>query len=157
MGVHLPYNKSLGAVGVHLTCIKTLGVVGVHLPYNYIGCSGRPPTLQQNIGCSGCPPTLQQRCVRLSANLALFSCSLSRLKGVKNKLKHDKTYLIMSILIGYYTVDSLYLTSAQMTSILEEPIGESNMVKLSGHEFKCSSVLYSQLYNYLLLYIQLFK
>jgi len=26
------------------------------------------------------------------------------------------------------------------------PIGESNMVKLSGHEFKYISVLYSQLY-----------
>jgi len=76
----------------------------------------------------------------------MFSFTLER---CKNKLKHDTTYLIMSILIGYYTVDSIYLTSAQMTSILEEPIGESNMVKLSGHEFKCISVLYSQLYNYL--------
>jgi len=31
------------------------------------------------------------------------------------------------------------------------------MVKSSGHESKYISVLYSQLYNYLLLYIQLFK
>ena len=37
------------------------------------------------------------------------------------------------------------------------PIGESNMVKLSGHESKYISVLYSQLYNNLLLHIQLFK
>ena len=65
------------------------------------------------------------------------------------------------LFIGYYTVDctiSNYIwTSAQMTTILDEPIRESNTVKSSGHESKYSSVLYSQLYNYLLLYIQLFK
>jgi len=33
----------------------------------------------------------------------------------------------------------------------------TNMVKLSGHKSKYISILYSQLYNYLLLYIQLFK
>jgi len=36
-----------------------------------------------------------------------------------------------------------------MSSILEEPIAESNMVRLSGHESKTSSVWYSQMYNYL--------
>jgi len=36
-----------------------------------------------------------------------------------------------------------------MTTILEEPIGESNMVKLPGHVYKNISVLCSQLYNYL--------
>ena len=38
----------------------------------------------------------------------------------------------------------------------ECPIGESNMEKSSGHESKYISVLYSQLYNFVL-YIQLFK
>jgi len=33
----------------------------------------------------------------------------------------------------------------------------TNVVKASGHESKYISALYSQLYNYLLLYIQLFK
>jgi len=62
------------------------------------------------------------------------------------------------MIIGYYTVDctipKYILASVQMTSIL--PIGESNMVKLSGHESKYISVLYSQLYNYLFI-IQLVK
>ena len=63
----------------------------------------------------------------------------------------------LNIYIGYYTVDctipKYILTIAQMTSILEEPIGEFNMVKLSGHESKYISVLYSQLYSYLFYYI----
>ena len=42
-----------------------------------------------------------------------------------------------------------------MTTTLDELIGESNMVKSSGHESKYISVLYSQLSNQLLLYIQL--
>ena len=67
------------------------------------------------------------------------------------------------ICIGYYTVDctipKYILTIAQMTSILEEPIGEFNMVNSSWHETKFISVLYSQLYNYLFIInvIQLFK
>ena len=48
------------------------------------------------------------------------------------------TYNMHSILIGYYTVDCTILkyiwTSAQMTTILDEQKGESNMVKSSGHE-----------------------
>ena len=43
----------------------------------------------------------------------------------------------VTIIIDYYTVDCTipkYIwTSANMTTILEEPIDESNMVKLSGH------------------------
>ena len=42
------------------------------------------------------------------------------------------------IIIGYYTVDctipNYIWTSAQMTTILDEPISDSNMVKTSGHE-----------------------
>ena len=61
--------------------------------------------------------------------------------------------LIVYIIICYYTVDCTipkYIwTSAQMNIILDEPIGESNMVKSSWHESKYISVLYSQLYNYL--------
>ena len=55
-----------------------------------------------------------------------------------------------TIIIGYYTVDCtipIYIwTSAQMTTILDEPI---------GHESKYISVLYSQLYNYLFIIYQL--
>ena len=71
---------------------------------------------------------------------------------------HDELcQILIRILIGYYTVDCTlpkYIwTSAQTTTILEEPICESNMVKSSGHESKYISVLYSQLYNYLFYYI----
>ena len=42
------------------------------------------------------------------------------------------------IIIGYYTVDctipNYIWTSAQMTTIWDEPISDSNMVKTAGHE-----------------------
>ena len=34
------------------------------------------------------------------------------------------------------TIPKYIWTSAQMTTLLEEPIGESNMVKLPGHVYK---------------------
>ena len=49
------------------------------------------------------------------------------------------TYNMHSILIGYYTVDCTILkyiwTSAQMTTILDEQKGESNVAKSSRHEY----------------------
>jgi len=59
----------------------------------------------------------------------------------------------------YVKISKDIWTSAQITTILEEPIGESNMVTLSGHKSNYISLLYS-LYNYciitFLLFIQLF-
>ena len=54
-------------------------------------------------------------------------------------------YVAFKILLNI----KLYLDKCQITTILDEPIGNSNMVKLSGHESKYISVLYSQLYIYL--------